>query len=208
MTFFGIIPRYGGVLIHDRWSSYLSFENCRHALCGAHLLRDLQFIVDAHGHAWADHMITLLTRAARDVRKSTTRTLSPEDSKALRTRYRTILTKGRREVPLPPPRPKGKRGRIAKSDAENLLEAFTRYEDEILRFASNPHVEFTNNRSERDIRMAKVKQKISGCFRSTRQAANWCRIYSYLKSMAHQGYNPLTAIQIALNGNAASMARL
>ena len=207
MDFFNIIPRYGGILIHDRWSSYLSFENCSHALCGAHLLRDLQFIVDANGHAWARHMITLLTEAARKVRKSQSKTLSREEDKSLRSRYRTILTKGRRELPPPVPRPAGRRGRIAKSDAENLLEALVQYEDQILLFARNPHVAFTNNRSERDIRMAKVKQKVSGCFRSAQYAAAWCRIYSYLKSMAHQGYNPLTAIQIALNGKAAEMIR-
>ena len=75
----------------------------------------------------------------------------------------------------------------------------------MLRFASNPDVPFTNNRAERDIRMAKVKQKVAGCFRTPRYAAAYCRISSYLQSMACQGYNPLTAIEIALNGNAASM---
>ena len=75
----------------------------------------------------------------------------------------------------------------------------------MLRFARDPDVPFTNNRAERDIRMAKVKQKVSGCFRTPRYAAAYCRISSYLQSMAQRDYNPLTAIEIALNGNAATM---
>ena len=197
-----IIPRYRGILIHDRWASYLSYDKCDHALCGAHLLRDLQFIIDSNNHAWARSMKKLLKEAAHTVARSKHKKLTERDQKRVRKRYRTILTKAKRELPQPPPRTSGKRGRIAKSDAENLHEAFTRYETEILRFTQNPDVAFTNNRSERDIRMAKVKQKVSGCFRSPKYAAAHCRISSYLKSMAYKGYNPLTAIQIALCGNA------
>ena len=125
----------------------------------------------------------------------------------MRKRYRTILTQAKRELPTPPARLDGQRGRVAKSDAENLREALATYETEVLRFARDPDVPFTNNRAERDIRMAKVKQKISGCFRNTQYAAAYCRISSYLQSMANQGYNPLAAIQIALNGNAANMIK-
>ena len=100
------------------------------------------------------------------------------------------------------PEPAASAAAFAKSDAENLHEAFTGYETEILRLTQNPEVAFTNNRSERDIRMAKVEQKVSGCFRSPKYAAAHCRISSYLKSMAYKGYNPRTAIQIALCGNA------
>ena len=205
MDAIGIIPRYAGILIHDRWSSYLSYGNCLHALCGAHLVRDLQFIIDSNNHVWASRMMELLLQTARKVRKSEAGRLSDSDYMAVRKRYRTILTKGKRELPEPPRRTNGKRGRIAKSDAENLHEAFGCHEDAILLFARHPDVGFTNNRSERDLRMSKVKQKISGCFRSLRYAAAYCRITSYLKSMTYQGYNPLTAIQIALQGKAAEM---
>ena len=200
-----IIPRYGGVLIHDRWSSCLSFENCSHALCGAHLERDLQFIIDSSGQRWARSMLTLLNQTARTVRQSQDKVLGEKDFKALRKRYRTILKKGRRELPPVPPCSNGKRGRIAKSDAENLLDALVKHENAVLRFTRDPDTPYTNNRAERDFRMAKVKQKISGCFRSFRFAVIWCRIYSYLKSAAYQGYNPLTAIQIALKGNAVDL---
>ena len=107
------------------------------------------------------------------------------------------------------PRQNGQRGRIAKSDAENLHEALVQHETAVLRFACHPDVPFTNNRAERGIRMTKVKQKIAGCFRTAHYAAVYCRLssygYSYLQSMAQQGYNSLTAINIALNGNAAMM---
>ena len=201
----GIVPRYGGVLVHDRWASYFAYDQCEHALCGSHLLRNLAFIEQAHDHAWAKRMGNLLLTTCRTVREHPDKSLSNPDYKALRTRYRTILTQAKRELPKPPPRQTGQRGRVAKSDAENLHEALARYETEALRFARDPLVPFTNNRAERDIRMAKVKQKVAGCFRTTRYAAAWCRISSYLQSMALQGYNPLTAIEIALNGNAASM---
>ena len=201
----GIVPRYGGVLVHDRWASYFAFENCAHALCGSHLLRNLAFIEQAHGHAWAKRMGQLLLNTCRTVRKQKNKALSEPDYKALRTRYRTILTQARRELPNPPTRITGQRGRVAKSDAENLHEALVKYETETLRFARNPDVPFTNNRAERDIRMAKVKQKVSGCFRTPRYAAAYCRLSSYLQSMTQQGYNPLSAIDIALKGDAASM---
>lgn len=125
----------------------------------------------------------------------------------MRTRYRTILEHGLRELPEIPPRPKGRRGRIAKSDAHNLHERLFRHEDSVLRFMSDPHASFTNNTGERKIRMAKVKLKVSGCFRTQFHAEAWCRISSYLISMAAKGYNPLVAIQIALAGDAANIIR-
>ncbi len=99
MNDISIIPRYGGALIHDRWSSHLSFGHCGQALCGAHLERNLRFIVDSNNHRWAQHMLALLNQTARKVGKSPDRALRGKDFKALRKRYRTILTKGRRELP-------------------------------------------------------------------------------------------------------------
>ena len=201
----GIIPRYQGVLIHDCWASYLSYGHCRHALCGAHLTRELAFVVEAHGHAWARRMRSLLLEACHQVAQRDDRTLSAKQYKALRRRYRTILTQAKRELPEIPPRADGQRGRIAKSDAHNLRERLKTYEAEVLRFAEDPDVSFTNNRAERDLRMSKVKQKVSGCFRTGTCAHAWRRISSYLQSAAAQGYNPLVAIQIALAGNAANL---
>jgi len=97
-----------------------------------------------------------------------------------------------------PPKPSGKRGKLAKSAAHNLLERMQTHEVSVLLFAKDPHVSFTNNRAEQDLRMAKVKQKVSGCFRTESYALAYCRISSYLQTMANTGYNPLIAVQMAL----------
>ena len=200
MAAIGVIPRYGGVIIHDCWASYLAYEHCGHGLCGAHLLRELTFVVEANGYAWAKNMKRLLQQTCQKVAQCQRKSLSPREYKNLQKRYRTILTRGKRELPPIPARQNGKRGRVAKSDAHNLWDRFKEYESAVLLFARDPHVAFTNNRAERDLRMTKVKQKVSGCFRKPQYAAAYCRISSYLQTMANRGYNPLVAIQIALSG--------
>lgn len=196
----GIIPRYGGVVIHDCWQSYLSYEHCDHGLCGSHLLRELTFIRDSNGYAWAANIKRLLQENCAIVAKRESKQLTEREYKNLQKRYRTILTRGEKELPPIPPRQKGKRGKVAKSDAHNLWERLKKHETAVLLFAKLPHVPFTNNRAERDLRMSKVKQKISGCFRSIKYAEAYCRISSYLQTMANQGYNPLVAIQMAFSG--------
>lgn len=200
MTDNHIIPRYGGVLVHDSWASYLSYDQCSHGLCGSHLLRELTFIIDANDFKWARRMKELLQRICKKINDSETKCLTTTDYKKLQKRYRYILTQGAKELPPVPKKPNGKRGAIAKSDAHNLWARFKKHENSILRFALDPHVAFTNNRAERDLRMAKVKQKVSGCFRSKLYAEAYCRISSYLQTMANKGINPLIAIQMALNG--------
>ena len=175
------------------------------ALCGSHLLRDLRFIEDAHGHARAKRLRARLLNTCRRVREHPDKALSEPGCKALQKRCRTILTQAKKELPQPPPRRTKRRGRIAQSDAGNLHEALVKYETETRRFARDPEVPFTNHRAERDIRMVKVKQTVSGCFRTPHYAAVYCRISGCLQSMACQGCNPLAAIDIALNGNAADM---
>jgi len=195
-----IIPRYGGTIVHDCWSTYFSFDNCKHGLCGSHLLRELTFIVDAHNYKWAKQLKKLLQDSCKTVTLSETKSLSKEQYASLQKRYRYILTRGEKELPEVPKKSTSKGGKIAKSDAHNLWERLKKHEESVLRFAKDPHVAFTNNRSERDLRMAKVKQKVSGCFRNKIYAEAYCRISSYLQSMANKGINPLIAIQMALNG--------
>jgi transposase len=196
----GIIPRYGGVVIHDCWASYLSYDHCGHGLCGSHLLRELTFIVDANGYAWAKNMKRLLQETCHRVAEREEKALTENEYKNLRKRYRNILTRGDKELPPIPPRQNGKRGKVAKSDAHNLWERLKKHETAVLLFAKNPHVAFTNNRAERDLRMSKVKQKVSGCFRKREYAEAYCRISSYLQTMTNKGYNPLVAIQMAMAG--------
>ena len=193
-----IIPRYGGVIIHDCWASYLSYDHCGHGLCGSHLLRELTFIVDSNQYRWARNMQKLLQETCRKIAKREDKCLTEKEYANLQKRYRNILTRGDKELPEIPPKPKGKRGKMAKSDAHNLWERLKNHEAAVLLFARNPYVPFTNNRAERDLRMAKVKQKVSGCFRQQRYADAYCRISSYLQTMANKGVNPLVAIQLAL----------
>lgn len=197
---FGIIPRYGGAIIHDCWASYLSYPHCKHGLCGSHLLRELTFIVDANGHAWARNLKRLLQEACKQVSQSPDKCLDNKAYARLQRRYRTIMTRGEKELPPIPPKPSGKRGKLARSDAHNLWERLSKHESAVLLFARDPNVPFTNNRAEQDLRMAKVKQKVSGCFRTELYAQAYCRISSYLQTMANQGVNPLIAIQMALAG--------
>ena len=196
-----IIPRYGGIIIHDCWSSYLSYHHCGHGLCDSHLLRELAFIVEANEYAWARNIKRLLQETCITVSQSRRKILTKKDFANLQKRYRNILTRGEKELPIIPPKPSGKRsGKLAKSDAHNLLERLQFHESSVLLFARDPHVSFTNNRAERDLRMAKVKQKVPGCFRAEIYAQAYCRISSYLQTMANKGYNPLVAIQMALAG--------
>ena len=146
-------------------------------------------------------MKRLLKETCHTVAKREEKCLTAAEYANLQKRYRNILTRGDKELPEIPQKEKGKRGKMAKSDAHNLWERLKEHETAVLLFAKDPHVPFTNNRAERDLRMAKVKQKVSGCFRKERYAQAYCRISSYLQTMSNQGVNPLVAIQMALAGS-------
>jgi transposase len=195
-----IIPRYSGTIIHDCWASYLSYNNCDHGLCGSHIVRELTCIIESNGYKWATNMKSLLLKTCKKVSKRKMKRLSQKKYADLQKRYRNIITRGENELPAIPNKPSGKRGKVAKSDAHNLWERLKNNEPAVLLFAKNSEVSFTNNRAERDLRMAKVKQKVSGCFRNKTYAEAYCRISSYLQTMASKGYNPLIAIQMALVG--------
>lgn len=195
-----IIPRYSGTMIHDCWSAYLSYNHCDHGLCGSHLVRELACAIEANGYNWASNMKSLLLETCKKVSKRKSKKLNKEEYSNLQKRYRNILTRGKKELPAIPPKPNGQRGKMAKSDAHNLWERLKENESAVLLFAKRSDVSFTNNRAERDLRMAKVKQKVSGCFRAELYAKAYCRISSYLQTMATKGHNPLIAIQMALAG--------
>ncbi len=195
-----IIPRYGGIIIHDCWSSYLSYQQCDHGLCGSHLTRELTYVIESNGYAWAINMKRLLLETCKAVSKRKCKKLTGKEYANLQKRYRNIITRGEKELPSIPAKPNGKKGKIAKSDAHNLWERLKKYELAVLLFARNSNVSFTNNRAERDLRMSKIKQKISGCFRNELYAKAYCRISSYLQTMGNKGYNPLIAVQMALAG--------
>jgi hypothetical protein len=147
-------------------------------LCGAHLSRELRFILESNGYAWAKNMKRLLWETCKMVSKRKRKCLTKKEYARLQRRYRNVLTRGDKELPEMPPKPSGKRGKLAKSQAHNLYERMKVHESAALLFAKYPQVSFTNNRAERDLRMSKVKQKVSGCFCSEQYAH--CRISSYL----------------------------
>ena len=146
------------------------------------------------------HMKRLLQETCIKVSKSSKKKLDDKDWVNLQKRYRNILTRGEKQLPAIPPKPSGKRGKLAKSDTHNLLERLQAHEASVLLFAKDPYVSFTHNRAGRDLRMSKVKQKVSGCFRTEAYALAYCRISSYLQTMANKEYNPLIAVQMALAG--------
>jgi hypothetical protein len=166
------------------------------------LLRELAFVIESNSYTWAKNIKRLLQEACRRVSERKNKKLQPSEFASLQKRYRHIITRGEKELPPIPPRSNGKPGKVAKSDAHNLLERLKKHESAVLLFAQNSALPFTNNRAERALRMDKVKLKVSGCFRAETFAKAYCRISSYLLTMSNRGYNPIIAIQIALRGDA------
>ncbi|PIE59053.1 MAG: hypothetical protein CSA33_00335 [Desulfobulbus propionicus] len=132
-----IILGYGGEIIHGCWASYLSYDHCDHGLCGSHLLRELTFIVDSNQYRWARNMKKLWTQRGHTVASCAEKCLTDKEYAKLQQRYRNILTRGGKELPAIPPKPKGKRGRLAKSDAHNLGERRKKHEALVLLFANH-----------------------------------------------------------------------
>lgn len=197
-----ILPQYGGTAVHDFWKTYFNYE-CKHALCNAHLLRELIFISEQYKQSWAQDMIGLLLRIKMvvDEAKQSTDCLDPKTIQTFEDEYQQILEEGFQANPPPDTSklPK-KRGRQKQSKAKNLLDRLREYQNEVLAFMYDFKVPFDNNLAERDIRMMKVQQKISGCFRSEEGARIFCRIRGYISTVRKQGINVLEAIQMAMDG--------
>jgi transposase len=200
MKAMGILEHFRGTLCHDHWKPYFQF-NCSHALCNAHHLRELERAWEQDAQRWARKMQALLLEMNDAAIKAEGR-LSEKAVHTFRSRYRTVLTQGDSECPPPNPKDhRAKRGRIAKTKSRNLLERLREFEAETLRFLTDPLVPFTNNQSENDIRMTKVQQKISGCFRSIEGAQIFCRVRSYLSTCRKQHLPPTEALQTLFSGH-------
>ena len=199
MKAMGILPYFKGILCHDHWKSYFKFE-CAHALCNAHHIRELEYAWEHDNQKWAKKMQDLLVGINEAVNKAGG-SLSNKKANAFRAQYRSILAKADRECPTPTKESRiGSRGRIPKSKSRNLLERLRDFETETLRFMTDKRVPFTNNQSEGDIRMTKVQQKISGCFRSMDGAYIFCRVRSYLSTCRKHGVAPTEALQLLFAG--------
>lgn len=191
----GILPQFRGVSIHDRWASYDKYH-CTHALCNAHLLRDLKFVHEEMNRNWAEEMIGLLQQGNQRKKQEI---LTPHWTTRASNKMDSIIQKALQQEPEEKTE-KRKRGRKAKNKSVRLLHVFRDKKEQILLFLRNKSIPFDNNLAERDLRMIKLKQKISGCFRSKRGAEIFCGIRSYISTIRKQGYLVCEAIKQALIG--------
>jgi transposase len=194
MDAFGIIGACRQWVVHDHWKPYFGYDQCLHALCNEHLLRELKFLWEEQQEPWARQLSDLLVRLHR--RRQQHGELGERQFKRALKAYHEIVRRGRRRHP----RLARGQGRQAQSKAANLLARLEDFDWSILAFLFDERVPFTNNQGERDIRMIKVQQKISGCFRTFRGAQVFCRIRSYLSTCRKQGRNVWEAIPSALSG--------
>lgn len=179
----GVIEAFRGVLCHDHWKPYYTYGQCIHALCNAHHLRELERAFEQDAQQWAKAMQELLI-SIHQATEQAGGALSDRQAGYYRGQYRKILDQGESESPPPDEqqRKPRQRGRIKRSKSRSLLERLRDYEQDVLRFMTDVNVPFTNNQGENDIRMTKVQQKISGCFRSIEGAETFCLIRGYLST--------------------------
>src|SRR6266849_5804821 len=204
----GILKDFQGVSVHDGWCSYWLYL-CLHALCNVHHLRELTFLSEEQQQEWAAEMKELLLdskAAVAQARAEGRSRLHPLEVADWKARYAALLAQGyQANAPDPPPET-SRRGRRKQSAARNLLDRLSKHQEAVLLFLDNFAVPFDNSLAERDIRMVKVQQKISGCFRSPAGAVAFCRIRGYLSTLRKQGVAVLTALEQALVGHPLSPA--
>jgi len=214
----GILPRYRGNLVPDGWWSYDYYTSCRHGLCDAHLLRELIFFAELSEEqkSWAAPLKGLLLEIkskVEQVRESASESLDSEEQEAYCHRYNELVEQGLKvhqpgALPVAPAEP----GVAAQTSswhkqARNLLLRLKRKKQEPLSFMRDFTVPFDNNQAERDLRMVKLQQKVSGCFRSEEGARHFCRIRGYISMMRKQEKGVLSALEKACRGAPLSPTR-
>jgi len=201
--YFDILPQFKNCMVHDFWKPYFKYD-CTHGLCNTHLLRELKFLLEENGQTWAGDMSGLLldmNTFVKDRKQSVTELTESEKTPWLK-RYRSIVQHGRTANPLiNPAATLPKRGRRKQTKAQNLLDRLETYEPSVLAFLHDLRVPFTNNLTEQDIRMIKVRQKISGCFRTLQGARNFARLRSYISTVRKHGLNILHSLEDARRGS-------
>jgi transposase len=205
MDAMAILPEYDGISVQDGLKSYAHYD-CDHALCNAHHLRELAFISERYQQRWADEMSSLLCdlkQQVDDAKAQGETALAPDLVQGFEQRYQTLIGAGLAANPAldPPPNAANSRGRPKQSPAKNLLDRLQQHQTEVLAFMHDFRVPFDNNQAERDLRMMKLKQKISGGFRSAEGAQMFGRIRGYISTLKKQGLNVLEALQQVFLGN-------
>jgi transposase len=205
----GILSQFKGKAVHDAWSPYYRFVDCLHFLCNAHHLRELKFVFEEHAEKWAGRMHSLLLKIHLVVfnhRADGEEGLSAYRLKIFEEKYNQIITAGKKlhghrgELERT-----GSRGRKKQRKGKNLLDRLDRNRDQVLGFMRDFTVPFTNNLAERDIRMQKVKEKISGCFRTRAGADVFAQLRTYISTARKQGHRVLAAIRLAVIGQPLSL---
>jgi transposase len=190
-----ILPNFKGVLVHDCWESYFGFTELKHAICNAHILRELTGIIENNESKWGQQMKDLLLEMYRasDFGKGIIAEL-----RSYQKRYQAILNLA--EVEEPPPKKVHPKGKLKRTKGRNLLERLSKHEAAVLRFASQAEVPFTNNQAERDIRQVKVKQKSGSGFRATSGSESFSRIHSFISTLRKQGRKVFEELQAIIAG--------
>lgn len=200
MTDIGILPRFMGCAVHDGLASYRQFE-LTHALCNAHHLRELAGIAELYDQPWATRMIELLLDAKASVQRAIERGHSKLDTRVagrLHARYERIIQAGK--AANPPPEPTGQRGRPKLGKAGSLVKRLDQHRLDVMRFTTDFTVPFDNNEAERSVRMVKLQQKTSGCWRTQDGARRYLNLRSYIQTARKQGKSVIDALQAAAEG--------